>query len=75
VTEVRMPQPGDAISEAVLNDLHVADGEEVAEGAVLYTIETDKVEMEIAAPASGIVRWKVEVGGTYSVGELLAVIE
>jgi pyruvate/2-oxoglutarate dehydrogenase complex dihydrolipoamide acyltransferase (E2) component len=70
-----MPKPGEAIDEAVLNEVHVADGGDVVEGAALYAIETDKVEMEIASPASGTVRWKVEVGGTYPVGELLAVIE
>jgi pyruvate/2-oxoglutarate dehydrogenase complex dihydrolipoamide acyltransferase (E2) component len=75
VIEVRMPKPGDAITEAILTELHVVDGETVAEGDTLYTIETDKVDMEIEAPATGIVRWHAEVGTTYEVGELLAVIE
>jgi 2-oxoglutarate dehydrogenase E2 component (dihydrolipoamide succinyltransferase) len=30
--------------------------------------------MDIEAPASGVVTWRVEVGGTYDVGELIAVI-
>lgn len=74
MTEVRIPKPGDAITEAELTEIHVAEGETVAEGAPLYAIATDKVEMDIEAPASGVVTWKVEVGGTYSVGELVAVI-
>ena len=70
-----MPKPGDAITEAIVIELHVVDGESVTEGEPLYTIETDKVEMEIEAPASGTVRWTAEKGETYDVGELLAVIE
>jgi len=75
MTEVRMPKPGDAITEAELTAIHVADGASVAAGDPLYEIATDKVDMDIEAPASGVVRWKVALGGTYDVGELLAVIE
>lgn len=70
-----MPKPGDAITEAELTQIHVADGQSVTEGDPLYEIATDKVDMDIEAPASGVVRWKVDVGGSYGVGELLAVIE
>lgn len=75
MTDVRMPKPGDAITEAELTQIHVQDGQSVAEGDPLYEIATDKVEMDIEAPASGVVTWKVAVGGTYDVGELIAVIE
>lgn len=74
MTEVRIPKPGDAITEAELTEIHVADGETVNEGDPLYSIATDKVEMDIEAPASGVVSWKAAVGGTYDVGELVAVI-
>jgi pyruvate/2-oxoglutarate dehydrogenase complex dihydrolipoamide acyltransferase (E2) component len=70
-----MPKPGDAITEAEVTEFYIADGEPVAEGDALYALATDKVEMDIEAPASGVVRWRVAVGGTYDVGELLAVIE
>ena len=75
MTDVRMPKPGDAITEAELTQIYVSDGQSVAEGDPLYGIATDKVEMDIEAPASGVVTWKVAVGGTYDVGELIAVIE
>lgn len=70
-----MPKPGDAITEAELTELHAADGARIAEGEPLYQIATDKVEMDIEAPASGVVAWKVQAGSTYAVGELLAVID
>lgn len=70
-----MPKPGDAITEAELTELYVADGTRVSEGDLLYQIATDKVEMDIEAPATGVVAWKVGVGNTYGVGELIAVID
>ena len=73
--EFRMPKPGDAITEAVLLTVLVGDGESVDEGAPLYVLETDKVEMEITAPGAGVVRWSAEEGETYEVGALLGVIE
>jgi 2-oxoglutarate dehydrogenase E2 component (dihydrolipoamide succinyltransferase) len=75
MTEFRMPKPGDAITEAILLDILVANGERVEEGAPLYVLETDKVEMEVAAPCSGIVHWTAEVGETYDIGTLLGTIE
>ncbi|MED5810874.1 lipoyl domain-containing protein [Mycolicibacterium sp. 050232] len=73
-SEVRIPKPGDAITEAEVTELFVAEGGAVEEGDPLYSIATDKVEMDVEAPASGTVTWKVDVGGTYQVGELAAVI-
>lgn len=73
--EIRMPKPGDAITEAELIRLHVADGDRVDEGDPLYQIATEKVEMDIEAPAAGVVAWKVKAGNTYDVGDLLAVID
>lgn len=70
-----MPKPGDAITEAEVTEIYVADGAHVSEGDALYQIATDKVEMDIEAPVSGVVTWKVSAGESYDVGELLAVIE
>jgi len=75
MTEFRMPKPGDAITEAILMTVLVGDGERVDEGTPLYVLETDKVEMEIAAPCAGVVRWSAEEGEAYEVGALLGVIE
>jgi 2-oxoglutarate dehydrogenase E2 component (dihydrolipoamide succinyltransferase) len=73
-TEVRLPKPGDAITEAEVTQFLVADGASVSEGDPLYSLATDKVEMDIEAPATGTVSWKVDEGGTYDVGALVAVI-
>ncbi len=75
MTEVRIPKPGDAITEAVLSKLLVDHGATVAEGDPLYELETEKVDMEIPAPSSGVVSWHVQVGETYDVGTLIATID
>ena len=74
MTEIRIPKPGDAVTEAVLAKVLVEDGAAVAEGDPLYELETDKVEMAIDAPASGVVSWQAEEGETYAVGTLIATI-
>jgi pyruvate/2-oxoglutarate dehydrogenase complex dihydrolipoamide acyltransferase (E2) component len=75
VTDIRIPKPGDAITEAVLSKMLVEHGATVAEGDPLYEIETDKVEMVIDAPAGGVVSWQAETGETYAVGTLVATID
>ena len=57
MTEIRMPKPGDAITEAEVTEFYVAEGQSAVEGDPLYAIATDKVEMDIEAPASGVVTW------------------
>lgn len=74
MTEVRIPKPGDAITEAEVTEFFVEEGATVSEGEPLYSIATDKVEMDIEAPASGTVSWKVSEGETHDVGALVAVI-
>lgn len=74
MTEVRLPKPGDAITEAEVTELFVEEGATVSEGEPLYSIATDKAEMDIESPAAGTISWKIEEGGTYEIGALVAVI-
>ena len=75
MTEIRIPKPGDAITEAVLSKMLVAHGDAVVEGDPLYELETDKVEMVIDAPSGGVVSWQADEGETYAVGTLIATID
>ena len=71
---IRIPQLSVAIAEATLIDVLVADGGQVNEGDALFLVETEKVETEIAAGASGTVRWTGEIGEVYPVGTEIGVI-
>ena len=56
VTRVIMPKLGLTMDEGRLIAWHKAEGDRVAEGEVLFEVETDKAAMEIPATASGFVR-------------------
>lgn len=73
-TEVLLPKIGFAMNDAVLSQWLVADGERVAAGQPLYSIESDKSVQEIEAPASGTLRILAQIGETYLVGTVLAEI-
>ncbi|MCK9900522.1 dihydrolipoamide acyltransferase [Parafrankia colletiae] len=72
---VRIPRVSVAISEAELVDLLVADGAPVTEGEPLFVIATDKVESEILAGGTGVVRWSGSIGTVYEIGEEIGKIE
>jgi pyruvate/2-oxoglutarate dehydrogenase complex dihydrolipoamide acyltransferase (E2) component len=72
---VRIPKASMAMTEATVIEWLVDEGKRVEEGESLYLIETDKVEQEIEAPASGVVHWTGEPGETYDVGTQIGHIE
>lgn len=53
---LKMPKVGDAVDEVVIAEIAVAVGATVTEGQVLYTVETDKTQVEVPAPFAGTVR-------------------
>ena len=71
---IRIPRVSVAVSEAELTGLLVGAGERVEEGTPIYVIATEKVEQEIEAGASGIVRWTGQVGTIYDIGAEIGVI-
>ncbi len=72
---LRIPRVSVAISEAMLIEQLVEEGGHVNEGSPLFVIETEKVETEIAAGASGTVHWTSELQTVYPVGAEIGVIE
>jgi pyruvate/2-oxoglutarate dehydrogenase complex dihydrolipoamide acyltransferase (E2) component len=72
---VRVPKVSMAIEEATLVQHLVEDSKPVKDGEGLFVVETDKVETEIDAPASGVVHWTSGVGEIYEVGTQIGYIE
>jgi len=70
-----MPKLALAMTEGTLVDWLVDDGDTVTDGQALYVVETDKVETEVPAAASGVVHPTAGVGGVYAVGAELGWIE
>ena len=72
---VKLPKFGLTMEEATINGWLVGVGEAVAQGQTLATIESEKVEMELPSPVSGIVaEHLVAVGETVPLGTPVAVI-
>lgn len=75
VTEIYMPQMGEAIAEATISVWHKGVGDVVEEGETLLDISTAKVEVDIPAPKAGVLA-KVfySEGDTVPVHTLIAVM-
>ena len=74
VLEVKVPAAGESITSANVARWHKGDGESVAKGDVLVTLETDKVSNELPADASGTLKILVSEGNEVSIGTVVATI-
>jgi 2-oxoglutarate dehydrogenase E2 component (dihydrolipoamide succinyltransferase) len=76
IVEVKVPQLSESVAEATLLDWHKKVGEAVSRDENLIDIETDKVVLELPAPAAGVIV-KVLKGAKTTVvaGEVIAHID
>ncbi len=65
----------ESVREALLAQWLRKDGELVRKDEILFVIETDKVTLEVSAPADGTLKIQVEEGRTVEVGTVVAVID
>jgi pyruvate/2-oxoglutarate dehydrogenase complex dihydrolipoamide acyltransferase (E2) component len=75
MVELRVPQAGSEMGEGELAAWLVASGSRIEEGQSVYVLATDKVEMEVEAPATGILHHVGEEGQIYAVGTVIGHIE
>src|SRR5262249_21743698 len=76
LVEVKDPQLSESVSEATLLAWHKKEGEAVKRDENLIDIETDKVVLELPAPADGVlVKIAKGDGGTVKAGEGIATID
>ena len=74
--EVKVPQLSESVAEATLLSWHKKVGEAVARDENLIDIETDKVVLELPAPAAGVIVQIIKNdGGTVVSGEVIAIID
>ncbi len=55
LTTLKMPKVGDAVDEVVVKEIKVERGATVTKGEALFVVETDKAQVEIPAPAAGVI--------------------
>ena len=69
IVEVKVPQLSESVAEATLLQWKKKPGEAVAIDEILIEIETDKVVLEVPAPAAGVMAEIVVAdGGTVASG-------
>ena len=74
--EIKVPEMGESITEATLLNWTKKPGESVKADEILAELETDKVTMEVRAPATGVLKeQKKKAGETVSVREIIGLIE
>jgi 2-oxoglutarate dehydrogenase E2 component (dihydrolipoamide succinyltransferase) len=74
--EVRVPQLPESVADATLVSWHKKPGDSVVRDENLVDLETDKVVLEVPAPAAGVIKEiKLADGTTVTSGQLLAVID
>ena len=72
LTEIRVPTLGESISEATVGKWFKQPGDTVKADEPLVELETDKVTLEVNAPAAGVLtEIAVETGQTVAIGALL----
>jgi pyruvate dehydrogenase E2 component (dihydrolipoamide acetyltransferase) len=73
--DVIMPQLGETVSEGTVSVWHSKIGDAVSTKQPLFDVSSDKVEMEVPAPAEGtLVEICVDAGTTVPVGDVIAII-
>ncbi len=73
---IAMPEMGESVTEGVVLEWHVAEGDAVAEGDTVIEVSTDKVDAEVPAPAAGVItKLLVAVDDEVPVGAPLAEME
>jgi len=76
MTEIKVPQLPESITDATLVAWHKKPGDAVKRDENLADLETDKVVLEVPAPANGVLREvKVQAGAVVTAGQLLALLE
>ena len=75
-TEVKVPTLGESVAEATIGEWLKQPGEAVALDEPIASLETDKVAVEVGAPAAGVMgQFLAQVGDNVAVGAVIATIE
>jgi len=74
--EVRVPQLPESVADATLVAWHKKPGDTVSRDENLVDLETDKVVLEVPAPAAGVIKeLMAQNGATVTSGQVLAILE
>ena len=74
VLEMKVPSPGESISEVEIAEWMIEDGDYVEKNQTI-AVDSDKATLELPAEKSGIISLKAEVGDVVAVGQVVCLID
>ena len=75
ILEMKVPSPGESISEVEIAEWMVEDGEYVEKDQTIAEVDSDKATLELPAEQSGTITLKAEVGDVVEVGQVVCLID
>lgn len=75
VLEMKVPSPGESITEVEIASWLVQDGDYVEKDQAIAEVDSDKATLELPAEESGIITLKAEEGETVAVGQVVCLID
>ncbi|MEL6810138.1 MAG: 2-oxoglutarate dehydrogenase complex dihydrolipoyllysine-residue succinyltransferase [Bacteroidota bacterium] len=73
--EMKVPSPGESITEVEIAQWLVEDGDYVEKDQAIAEVDSDKATLELPAEASGIITLKAEEGDAVAVGQVVCLID
>ena len=73
--EMKVPSPGESITEVEIAQWLVADGDYVEKDQAIAEVDSDKATLELPAEASGVITLKAEEGDAVAVGQVVCLID
>ena len=75
VLEMKIPSPGESITEVEISQWLVKDGDVVTKDQTIAEIDSDKATLDLPAEASGKITLKAEEGDLMAVGDIVCLID
>ena len=75
ILEMKVPSPGESITEVEIADWLVQEGDYVEKDQAIAEVDSDKATLELPAEASGTITLKAEVGDAIAVGAVVCLID
>lgn len=75
ILEMKVPSPGESITEVEIAEWLVEDGAYVEKDQAIAEVDSDKATLELPAEESGIITLKAEVGDAVEVGAVVCLID
>ena len=75
ILEMKVPSPGESITEVEIAEWLVQDGDYVEKDQAIAEVDSDKATLELPAEESGTITLKAEEGDAVAVGEVVCLID